>query len=170
MRLPAPAHLRVGTDIMQRSRLQKSFLNEPIRLMRLTRRLLHANELAMLSRRFPGWQNTDGQPLMTRDGIASWLAGRWAAKEAAKKAWGPRLLSFRDLRVEVTESGEIEIVCSPHSASEALPGRNVLEQAARLSISHDGEYAIAIVLASPLHPDIETELNRQARIAERKTK
>ena len=168
MRIPALAHVRVGTDIVQCSRLQKSFLNEPSRLMRLTKRLLHVDELTILTKRFPGWQRIGSQPQTTQYRIATWLAGRWAAKEAAKKAWGARLLSFQDLRVELAGSGEVEIVCSPLIESKNPLGSMVLEQAAKLSISHDGEYAIATVLASPLNPHIEAELDRQARIAEEK--
>jgi holo-[acyl-carrier protein] synthase len=65
------------------------------------------------------------------------LAGRWAAKEAVIKAFGWRLADV-DLRgIEVTGQGRPEIV---------LHGRadTVLD----VSLSHEGEYAIAVVLVS----------------------
>jgi len=76
-------------------------------------------------------------------------------KKAAKKAWDASLLSFRDLRVEADSHGAVHIVCdtrltashlSDHSVSSTS---KVTEQVAQLSISHDGDYTIATVLATP---------------------
>ena len=44
----------------------------------------------------------------------------------------------------------------------------ITEQVARVSISHDGEYATATVIATPLHPEIVAELEKRKAEAERK--
>lgn len=74
------------------------------------------------------------------------LAGRWAAKEAAMKALGQGL--------DRIEPAAIEIQRGPHGAPLLeLRGvaRAVAEQAGwtswSVSISHDGEYATAVVVA-----------------------
>jgi hypothetical protein len=46
----------------------------------------------------------------------------------------------------------------------------VTEQVAQLSISHDGDYTVATVLAAPLHPDISAELQRRKELAQSKVR
>jgi len=154
MRLPFPFALRVGTDIIACSRILSPVQPDAKRLARLTARFLHANEVADLDRRFEHWRNIEAQTELDRRRIATWIAGRWAAKEAAKKAWGATLLSFKDLRVEADAQGRVQIVCD---SGLQHPDR-VTEQAGQLSISHDGDFAIATVLATPLHHDISADL------------
>lgn len=102
--------------------------------------------------------------------IRNFLAGRWAAKEAARKAWDAHLLGFKDVRVDFdladrpgdphdrnsnhdTAMPGVKIVCEPYygayginkGAIDAAP-----RQEGRLSISHDGDYVVATVIAEPL--------------------
>ena len=166
MRIPFPLGLRIGTDIIATSRILSPQQPDIRRLVKLTNRFLLPQELEDLTRRFPTWTDAHAYEPDRPQHVAAWIAGRWAAKEAAKKAWNATLLSFRDLRVESDSSGAVQVVCdtarvgeivSDHSAAEA----RVTEQVAQLSISHDGEYTIATVLATALHPDISSELERQ---------
>ncbi len=188
MRQPFPLALRIGTDIVATSRLLPPLRPDGRRLTRLATRFLPPRELDDLNRRFPPWSPPESQAVAERRQIAAWLAGRWAAKEAAKKAWDAHLLGFRDLRVETETGGGVQIVCdtarldpraspAPSSASSSSPppgssgwggSSRTTEQAAQLTISHDGDYTIASVLASPLHPDISAELQIRKSEAENK--
>ena len=77
--------------------------------------------------------------------VAERLAARFAAKEAAIKALdlGQESVSWRDIEVRRLASGACELVL--HGAvSEAADRRGVGEVA--LSLSHEGDYATAIVV------------------------
>lgn len=171
MRVPFPVALRVGTDIIATYRILSPLRPDIRRAVRLTNRFLLPQELDDLTRRFPAWKDHDR--LRTQQ-VAAWIAGRWAAKEAAKKAWDASLLSFRDLRVEADSHGAVHIVCGTHLTTSTLSKHSAsspshfTEQVAQLSISHDGDYTIATVLATPLHPDITAELQRRKAEAEAK--
>lgn len=64
------------------------------------------------------------------------MAGRFAAKEAYFKALGAKS-DWRSIQVMRRESGEPYLVCPKESRT-------------RVSISHDGEYAVAVVLIEDL--------------------
>jgi holo-[acyl-carrier protein] synthase len=175
MRLPFPLQLRVGTDIIATNRILSPLQPNIRRVIKLTNRFLLPLELDELSRRFPAWNDAHAHDRLRTEHIAAWIAGRWAAKEAAKKAWGASLLSFRDLRVEADSGGAVHIVCgmnpiSCNNSDHAASSSKVTEQVAQLSISHDGDYTIATVLATPLHPDISSELERRKKRAEAKVR
>ena len=174
MRVPFPLSLRVGTDIIATGRILCPVKPDQRRLVRLTKRYLHPSELYILERRFPAWKALESSSESQRRQLSGWLAGRWAAKEAAKKAWGATHLSFTDLKVETEIGGSVQIVCDVGRGSEdgskSLPNdsNRVTEQIAQLSISHDGDYTIATVIATPLHTDIMTELAARKPKAEAK--
>jgi holo-[acyl-carrier protein] synthase len=170
MRVPFPVALRVGTDIIATRRILCPARPDQHRLERLIKRFLHPTELSELSRRFPSWIALHTLKEDQRRPLATWLAGRWAAKEAAKKAWDATLLSFGDLRVETETGGRVHIVCDMGAADDSAPHNKVTEQMAQLSISHDGDYTVATVLASPLHEDISAELSLRKVAAETKVK
>ncbi|OAL39466.1 hypothetical protein AYO20_01336 [Fonsecaea nubica] len=174
MRAPFPLALRIGTDIVATNRISALLQPDVRRLVRLANRFLVPAELEDLRRRFPHWQDDAGrQDQLARKQVVAWIAGRWASKEAAKKAWDASLLSFRDLRVGIESDGAVHVVCDTHPEITATSDDStikVTEQVAQLSISHDGEYAIATVLATPLHPDISAELGRRKAEAEAKIK
>lgn len=77
---------------------------------------------------------------------------RFAAKEAAIKAVSPRRLKWHQAEVLVPP-GQMKPLLVIHDAQSiqadgsATDGRSVRKRAAQLSISHDGKYAIATVLA-----------------------
>ena len=161
MRVPAPPNLRIGIDIQYQSRLLTSF-SRPQYLQRLTARLLHPTELAQAPVQLPfTFDKLDTS--LDRDRLVRWLSGRWAAKEAAKKAWGASLIGFKDLRIEQEKNGSPKMICRPYHDSRKGDDASLaidIEQEASLSISHDGDYTTAVCLASPLHPEISQELGR----------
>ncbi len=75
------------------------------------------------------------------------LAARWAAKEAVAKALGTGFgpISFRDIEVIRDEAGCPHVQL--HGRAVALAHRRGLRHWA-LSLSHDGDMAIAFVVAS----------------------
>lgn len=173
MRIPFPSTLSVGTDIVSIARFAKYLgPNNESRLSQLTARFLVRAEIRDFKTRFGTQELQFQQDTRNVNRAASWLAGRWAAKEAAKKAWGANLLSFKDLRIEAGPSGAVEVVCAPASGPAAAKSASILEQVAKLSISHEMDatagFAVATVLATPLHQDIVSELERQKAQAEGK--
>ena len=144
---------------------QLIFLNAPSnngdkRLLRFLDRILHPLERQDFDTRFPASSKfvSNAHPPDSGYGpiaqfhksTGSWLAGRWAAKEAAKKAWGAQKLGFKDVRVETNEGGEVQIVCCGWTTGGVGQLPKEAEQVGRLSISHDGDFAIATVMATPL--------------------
>jgi holo-[acyl-carrier protein] synthase len=165
-RIPLSLPYTIGTDIVHIKRIRELIFGRletddgGKRLTRFLDRILHPLERQDFDKRFPAFirrignehpQDSDhGLNAQFKEPTGSWVAGRWAAKEAAKKAWGAQTLGFKDVRVEVCEDGAVQIVCSGWRtlAIGQLPER--AEQVGRLSISHDGEYAVATVMATPL--------------------
>ncbi|SDM13487.1 holo-[acyl-carrier protein] synthase [Corynebacterium mycetoides] len=77
---------------------------------------------------------------------ASSLAARWAAKEAYVKAWSQSLygsppvlaeVDFRDIEVVSDAFGRVAIALRGEVAAAGPPAQS-------LSVSHDGEYAVAV--------------------------
>lgn len=69
-------------------------------------------------------------------------AGFWAVKEAFSKALGVGIgaeCSFHDIRVEKTKEGAPSLSIAKHLVKKY----NILEST--VSITHDGEYAVAVV-------------------------
>ncbi|RMZ92527.1 hypothetical protein DV736_g244, partial [Chaetothyriales sp. CBS 134916] len=196
MRASFPYELNIGIDISYARRIldwsSLTRFEHNSHGLSLLKRVFHQNDFIQLQRRYPWWQRPRGQPEANVRSLSFFLAGRWAAKEAAKKAWRADLLGWRDLWVQpAADSGGVapEIVCRVNRNGWNFDGDELLklagegvkvddvqgeqpagtavveEQVARLSISHDGEYAIATVLATPLHADILAVLKqRQAEV------
>lgn len=156
-RIPFASVHTIGTDIVHVKRIEALILKASLSHMgrnqlRFLDRILHPLERRDFNQRFPKFNDCTDGANDVRDGhgnVAKWIAGRWAAKEAAKKAWGAKKLGFKDVRVEVCKDGEVQMVCRGRTI--LLDGQTKeAEQVARLSISHDADYAIATVLATPL--------------------
>ncbi|WP_394282284.1 holo-ACP synthase [Corynebacterium sp.] len=86
----------------------------------------------------------------TKPDRAEHLAGRWAAKEAFIKAWSqsiygrppliePDRVDFAEIDVVADRFGRVAIQLSGHVAAVAPAAQSV-------SISHDGDYAVAVCL------------------------
>ncbi|BCR99090.1 holo-ACP synthase [Aspergillus luchuensis] len=150
---PFPFALNIGTDIVHLPRITR-LLARPNYLTRFTHRILHAREQQDFRTRFslppmpssipaksPTTPSISISPDMTR-----WLAGRFAAKEAARKAAprGAAHISWKDVVVTVgEEGGRPEVVYLDGNGDGDEAGR-----VGKLSISHDGEYVVAMVVAA----------------------
>jgi holo-[acyl-carrier protein] synthase len=165
-RIPLSLPYTIGTDIVHINRIRELISGRAQsndsgkRLTRFLNRILHPLERQDFDKRFPALSKLLGSQYPQDSGhdpttqfpesTGSWLAGRWAAKEAAKKAWGAQTLGFKDVRVEVCDSGKVQVVCRGWRTTTMGQPPEVAEQVGRLSISHDGEYAVATVMATPL--------------------
>lgn len=74
------------------------------------------------------------------------LAGRWAAKEAIAKAMGTgwRGVRYTDIEIQRQPSGQPQVYLYGAAATHTAAWGNCQWQ---LSLSHDGEYAIATAIA-----------------------
>ena len=176
--LPFPLALNIGTDIVHLPRITR-LLQRNNYLTRFTQRILSDSEQADFQKRFKdtlqlqtsanrhassrGPPSTPTHTIVTPD-MTRWLAGRFAAKEAARKAapGGAASLGWKDVVVRIPEDaaegdreGESEIGATVQEGTSRRPeivflggGAGQPDRLGRLSISHDGEYVVATVLAA----------------------
>ncbi|RAH72000.1 uncharacterized protein BO66DRAFT_447750 [Aspergillus aculeatinus CBS 121060] len=175
---PFPLALNIGTDIVHLPRIARLLTRQNgTYLARFTRRILHPREHADFRARFqlspslvplhvhnPQPQakpqphphpSSSLPPVTITPDMTRWLAGRFAAKEAARKAAprGAAQLGWKEVVVRVSEvdEGRPEVVFldglggdGDGQKGEGGGGGRV----GKLSISHDGEYVVAMVLAA----------------------
>ncbi|KAI9348981.1 4'-phosphopantetheinyl transferase [Zopfochytrium polystomum] len=121
----------IGTDIVSLSRIQALLMRTAPG--RFAARILSPRELADFRGRFSG-------PVGARR-VVQFLGGRFAAKEAAFKAMQPHFhLGWSQVSVLSSASGKPTLVLE----REVLASQRI--GAAHVSISHDGDYAIAHVV------------------------
>jgi len=111
----------IGTDIEQISRIERALARTP----RFASRIFTAGERA--------YCESKAHP-------AQHYAARFCAKEAFVKAIGEVNFSWQEVEVARGESGPPSLI-THGKATEALNGRG-----AQVSLSHAGDYAIAVVL------------------------
>lgn len=75
------------------------------------------------------------QEIIDAQGVVASLAGKFAAKEAACKALGIPAGSWHDIIITKASAGKPVLVVAEHQQKQLS-----------LSISHDGDYAMAVVL------------------------
>jgi holo-[acyl-carrier protein] synthase len=120
----------IGIDIVEIGRIAEIMKRQ----QGFAQRILCAEEMAQL----PGageWR------------AAEYVAGRFAAKEAAAKAIGTGIggmLGFHDIKVEKEAGGKPTIQLSPAALARLFPGQDSLRF--HLSISHSKKYAVAQVI------------------------
>lgn len=157
--LPFPLFFNIGTDIVHIPRIYRLITlhragttkSSVTYLDRFTRRILceqeqkdfHTKFFRLQASRSPSL--TSGLPIPGEtQTMARWLAGRFAAKEAARKAapGGAASISWKDVmvRVDPEADGKPEVVYIKDGGATGEVGK--------LSISHDGEYVVATVLAA----------------------
>ncbi|KAF7511500.1 hypothetical protein GJ744_004088 [Endocarpon pusillum] len=150
-RIAFPCKLSIGTDVVYLPRIRRLISKrEGCNLIPFAKRILHPLEIRDLSHRHPQWQAQHKKSCVDSDSLIKWLGGRFAAKEAARKAMGATTLGWKDVRVEVKGSGEPQIICAIRDMDN-----NNIECEAKLSLSHDGDYVVATVLAAAT-PEIST--------------
>lgn len=160
------AGLRVGTDITRIHRF--NFGGKQSRIRNLARKILHPLEIQSLQERSPKtYDYLFGTSGSQNDQGVYWLSGRWAAKEAAKKAWGASILGWKDVRVNTNAyagaaSGGVSVICQPVELYRdgTLEHETSPMQEGLLSISHDGEYAVATVVAEKLSDEMLAVIQR----------
>ncbi|OJJ05892.1 hypothetical protein ASPVEDRAFT_32236 [Aspergillus versicolor CBS 583.65] len=167
---PFPYPLGLGTDICHIPRIRRILANEkPQYAEQFAQKIFGPAERGEFNSRYQkllqckrdGLETVPASAIdsLVRDKydqklwqLSSWVAGRFAAKEAAIKAVSPRRLKWHQAEV-VVRAGQMKPLLVIHDAQSiqadgsATDGRSVRKRAAQLSISHDGEYAIATVLA-----------------------
>ena len=120
--------LRVGIDLVRVSRVEESLTAFGDRFLR---RLFTDDEIAYAK----------AAPAQTGER----LAARFAAKEAARKALrGGDGLGWRQIEVKRETSGACNLLLHDEAARAAGPCSTAV------SMSHEGDYATAIVLIQPL--------------------
>ncbi|KAL3475272.1 4'-phosphopantetheinyl transferase superfamily [Aspergillus californicus] len=184
LRFPLP--INIGTDIVHIPRIAR-LICRPTYLPRFTRRILSNSEQQDFQTRFsipssllelsprpsppqPKKHAAIG-PLRITPDMSRWLAGRFAAKEAARKAapGGAESIGWKDVVVRVGDGdgigesgamGRPEIVfLDPNREEGDGEGEGRLGQ---LSISHDGDYVVATVLAWHAYPKPKTMTRRRS--------
>ncbi|KAL7921608.1 hypothetical protein ACQKWADRAFT_294774 [Trichoderma austrokoningii] len=162
---PFPFPINIGTDICQISRIY-GILKSP-RGLRFVNRILSPEEQANKDPRlrclegrsivtpFPLEQekgnHSISEEMARRDPdvwtAAAFVAGRFAAKEAAIKAHSHRRLTFHDVVIERRgNKGEQRLGSGPPVARIKGEGEDA-DVSAMISISHDGDYATAVCMA-----------------------
>ena len=119
--------LRVGVDLVQTSRIAESIATFGDKFVK---RVFTDDEIAYAS----------SAPEMA----AMRFAARFAAKEAVKKALELDGVAWRDIEVARRASGACDVVLhgAARAAADAMGARLAL------SMSHEGDYATAMVVAS----------------------
>ncbi len=127
-------HPRVGIDLVRVSRIEESLARFGQRFLE---RLFHRDEIAYA--------------LAAPAACAQRLAARFAAKEAALKALNVahRGVSWRDIEVRRHQDGDCALVL--HGSARSAARESGLEVTS-LSLTHEGDYAAAVVLVQPHHP------------------
>ncbi|CAI7620039.1 unnamed protein product [Penicillium pancosmium] len=177
----------VYSHIVHLPRITRLLTSRPNYLSRFTQRILSDAEQRDFRRRFKGITQPTSQnssktasasafvststsasmSTSTRSApitpeITRWLAGRFAAKEAARKASpaGAASIGWKDVIVRVEEdvrksTASMGGAVDGHTAVDGTSRRPEIvyvgggeERVARLSISHDGDYVVATVLAA----------------------
>jgi holo-[acyl-carrier protein] synthase len=122
---------RVGIDLVQISRIEASLQRFGDRFLR---RLFHADEIAYALQ----------APALS----AQRLAARFAAKEAALKALriADKGIAWHEIEVRRADDGDCTLLL--HGAADAA-AREAGMSIASLSLTHEGDYAGAVVLVQP---------------------
>ena len=123
---------RVGIDLVRISRIEESWRRFGERFLR---RLFHADEIAYAM----------SSPALS----AQRLAARFAAKEAVLKALRVAHRGIAWHEIEVRRGGDGDCALVLHGAA-GLAARDAGLRVSAVSLTHEGDYAAAVVL---MHPD-----------------
>ncbi|KAI5794291.1 4'-phosphopantetheinyl transferase superfamily-domain-containing protein [Peziza echinospora] len=162
--MPRPASLHLGVDLLHLPRLRALLfpggpsVTSPT-LTRFAKRILSPAELRLV-------------PTQSPESILRYMATRWAAKEALYKAYPHPHPSGVEERITWKEVSVLKDITSgkPYISIKRLrndnrhiqqgeDGADDEEDTASLTITHDGEYVIAIVAYSTDHVDSRVNLN-----------
>lgn len=155
-----PLPINVGTDICQISRIYR--ILEGPRAARFVDRILGPHERATAASRLLPLRTGGNRSSLASSSVstarsggprddelwktAAFIAGRFAAKEAAIKAHSHRRLTFHDIIIERRGRDEERLGSGPPVARiRGEPGDDC-DSSAMISISHDGDYATAVCI------------------------
>lgn len=154
--IPFPYALNIGTDVVHLPRIYRLLTQRGTRshetyLDKFTRRILCPQELQDFRNRFrlhqsaPSHQEASISSREITPDMARWLAGRFAAKEAARKAapGGATSISWKDVLIRAAPASS-----AGSSRPEIVYLNGAQNRLGKLSISHDGDYVVATVLAA----------------------
>lgn len=151
--LPFPYALNIGTDVVHLPRIYRLLTQRGARsnetyLKKFTGRILCPQEEQDFRARFDLHTLDAAQsskPLKVTPDMARWLAGRFAAKEAARKAApaGATSISWKDVLIRAAPASS-----AGSSRPEVVYLTGAESRLGKLSISHDGDYVVATVLAA----------------------
>ncbi|KAG9253191.1 uncharacterized protein F5Z01DRAFT_156113 [Emericellopsis atlantica] len=155
----------VGIDICQISRIFQIVGKSPQHTDRFISRVFAKDDPTIhvvrqkiheTLRSKPEWQldaaNSNGHEMLSQQHPELWagarfLASRFAAKEAAIKAHSHRKLTFHDISILKAQEGEERLGGrAPYARIKAASG-DEKDSTALISISHDGDYAVAVCVA-----------------------
>lgn len=171
--IPFPLAINLGTDIVYLPRIAALLSRRGNNLSRFTRRILCEQEQRDFHNRFKDSiaiqshskpSTSMHSPPITAD-MTRWLAGRFAAKEAARKAapCGAASIGWKQVMVRVQEESDTisgaETGTYNATQADGVSRRPEIvylgtredgsdSRIGRLSISHDGDYVTATVLAA----------------------
>jgi len=135
---PFPFPITLGTDICHRPRIL-----DVLKANKNSKRFV--DKVLVPEERGTFWAIHDGLGL---EGASRFLSGRWAAKEAIVKAHQRRRLTFQDIRITSPRAEKGLGSRAPVAVVRTLSGREEDGQEVLVSISHDGDYAVAVCLAA----------------------
>ena len=171
---PFPHTFRVGCDIHHIPRIAAIIAQVDTKTgyHPFLRKLLTDREQTYFKAKF---QDQGLKDERSRSRITLYLAGRWAAKEACIKAVKPRKVTMREIEIWPDEASETYAIILASASKTGDPGQaskmqhseewttftkpdpslkadvpshdSISGQTARVTISHDNEYAIAVALA-----------------------
>ncbi|KAI5801241.1 4'-phosphopantetheinyl transferase [Geopyxis carbonaria] len=132
----------IGVDLLHLPRLTSLlFSRRTPYLRRFAARILTPRELSQFDQRHTNTSQPSAE-------VVRWLGVRWAAKEAAFKAGGPdRRLLWKQVEVDYLSSGK------PYLRLLSQVGRAEKDERGELSISHDGDYVVAMAMI-PGRPEL----------------
>ncbi|KAI1383123.1 uncharacterized protein F4822DRAFT_93374 [Hypoxylon trugodes] len=151
----------IGTDICKISRIYQNLASH--RAIRFVKRILSLKERrdpkAASLLKFLEHRENKLIPRINEEkqlaNAAEFIAGRFAAKEAVIKAYNQRKIYFEDITITyeaLLPGSRLNIMDKSPPVAIIDGGAIHKTQYARLSISHDGDYAIATCLASLQEP------------------
>ncbi|KAH9808910.1 4'-phosphopantetheinyl transferase superfamily [Melampsora americana] len=155
----------VGIDILNINRLNRLLENSFSSRLRFIKRILSSEELSSTEWKAIKLDSDSFSSSTTHPRELQYLANRWAAKEAAYKALYPTFKpTWKQLSVLKDQQNQLAFMSSPSNLQPAffdsLTSKKPIitfqpENAAKIplpdlhmSLSHDGDYVVAIVVAS----------------------
>ncbi|KAF2235669.1 4'-phosphopantetheinyl transferase [Viridothelium virens] len=144
----------VGIDIVHIPRIlklisRKNYSHSRSHLSRFVERILTPSEHIAFRKRWGSDEEIFRDEKKTSN-CAAHLAGRWAAKEAVIKAVSPDTVWMNQIQISGNSGGGLSVSIPPGDSVRGTTSfltSTTMSDFAKISISHDGDYAIAMCLS-----------------------